>query len=260
MLLQRSGIGPAKLLRDLDLPCVVDNRFVGENLMDHPGSQILVAPREASVCDPALPAYQLGIRWSSEGGSANDMLIGLMNYWDTAYDPALRAAAGMDHVFAVTCGLHEPFSRGSIRLRSADPAVAPEIDFDMLSDRRDEMRLLEGLRMLRALLRTEPMRAFADRMLLIDDAAFADDEALGRYLRSSITAWYHASGTCRMGLDAAAGAVVDQSLRVHGVDRLFVADASIIPVIPKAPTNLTVIAIAERAADILRGREGGVAQ
>jgi choline dehydrogenase len=146
--------------------------------------------------------------------------------------------------------VHEPFSRGRVRLRSADPAVAPEIDFNMLSDPRDETRLLEGLRMLRALLRTDAMKAFADRMLLIDDAAFADDEALRRYLRSSITAWYHASGTCRMGVDAAAGAVVDQSLRVHGVDGLF--DASVIPVSPKAPTNLTMIAIAERAADILR--------
>ena len=146
MLLQRSGIGPAELLSELGLRCVVDNRFVGENLMDHPGSQILVAPRDAAACDPTLPAYQLAIRWSSATGVPNDMLIGLMNYWNTNYDPRLRAAAGMDHVFAVTCGVHQPFSRGRIRLRSADPAVSPDIDFNMLSDARDEARLLEGLR------------------------------------------------------------------------------------------------------------------
>jgi len=252
MLLQRSGVGPAALLRGLGLDCVVDNPFVGANLMDHPGSQILVAPKDARYCDPTLPAYQLGIRWSSAHGVPNDMLIGLMNYWATGYDPALRAAAGMDHVFALTCGLHQPFSRGHVRLRSADPAVPPEIDFNMLSDPRDEARMLEGLRMLRSLIRSEAMQAVAGRMLLADGTDFSDDASLGAYLRRTITAWYHASGTCRMGTDPAKGAVVDPDLRVHGIEGLHVADASVMPVIPRAPTNLTVIAVAERAADILR--------
>ncbi len=252
ILLQRSGVGPGELLRRLGVPCRIDNPFVGENLMDHPGSQILVAPKDARGCDPALPAYQLGIRWSSEGGTSNDMLIGLMNFWNTTYDPALRAAAGMDYAFAATCGLHQPFSRGFIRLVSADPAVPPEIDFNMLSDPRDEARMLQGLRMLRSLLMTDSLKSVANRMLLISDAEFADDRALGRYLRTSLTAWYHASGTCRMGIDPAQGAVVGPDLQVHGVAGLFIADASVMPVIPKAPTNLTVIAIAERAADILR--------
>ena len=106
--------------------------------------------------------------------------------------------------------------------------------------------------MLRPLLRTEPMEAFADRMLLIDDAAFADDEALRRYLRRRSLPGITRREPAGWASMPPPGAVVDQSLRVHGVDGLFVADASVIPVIPKATTNLTVIAIAERAADILR--------
>jgi choline dehydrogenase len=154
--------------------------------------------------------------------------------------------------------MHRPFSRGRVRLRSADPTVTPEIDFNMLSDPRDEARLLLGLRTLRELLRTDAMQAVAGPMLMVDDADFGDDAALGWYLRSVLSAWYHASGTCRMGVDPAAGAVVGQDLQIHGVSGLFVADASVMPVIPKAPTNLTVIAVAERAADLLRSKAGTV--
>jgi choline dehydrogenase-like flavoprotein len=80
-----------------------------------------------------------------------------------------------------------------------------------------------------------------------------DDSALRAYVHATLGPWYHASGTCRMGPNPAQGAVVDTTLQVHGVDGLYVADASVIPVIPRAATNLTVLAVAERAADILAG-------
>jgi choline dehydrogenase len=118
-LLVRSGIGPAEELAGHGISSVVDNPAVGANLMDHPGTLIFLSPADPALCDPTGPAYQLGIRWSSSTGTPNDMLTGMMDYWDVSYDPALRAAAGCDYVFALTAGVHEPLSRGRLRLASA---------------------------------------------------------------------------------------------------------------------------------------------
>lgn len=256
-LLARSGVGPGRELAALGISCVVDNPAVGANLMDHPGTLIFLAPSDPALCDPTGPAYQLGIRWSSQGSYAsgpNDMLTGLMNYWDVRHDPAMHAAAGSDFIFALTVGVHQPRSRGSLHLASADPTEAPVIDFNMLSEQADEDRLLEGLRVLHRLARSEGLSGSVGDLLMIEDSTFDDDDALRAYLHATVGPWYHASGTCRLGANPADGAVVDAGLRVHGTEGLFVADASVIPVIPRAATNLTVIAIAEKAADILRGR------
>jgi choline dehydrogenase len=95
------------------------------------------------------------------------------------------------------------------------------------------------------------MRDFVGRSAVLDDADFDDDAALERYARDFVAPWYHASGTCRMGPAATDGSVVDDALRVHGVDGLRVVDASVMPTIVRAPTNLTVIAIAEHAVEII---------
>ena len=255
-LLARSGIGSADDLATLGVTCVVDNTHVGANLMDHPGTLIFLAPTDPALCDPTGPAYQVGIRWTSGLGGENDMLTGMMNYWDTRYDPDLQRAAGVDHVFALTVGCHEPRSRGRLRLADADPATPPLIDFAMLSAREDEDRLVEGLRLLRRLARSPGMEPVVRDILLLDEAAYdadasGDDSALRAYARATLGPWYHASGTCRMGPSPQQGAVVDPTLAVHGVAGLYVADASVMPVIPRAATNLTVLAIAEKAADLL---------
>ncbi len=257
-LLARSGIGPADELAALGIRCVVDNPHVGANLMDHPGTLIFLAPTDPDLCDPFGPAYQIGIRWTSGLGTENDMLTGMMNYWNTSFDPDLKAAAGTDYIFALTAGCHEPRSRGRLRLVDADPATPPAIDFDMLSVRLDEDRLVTGLRLLHRLAHSEAMKPVSRGILLLNEAAFeaderGDDSALRAYVHATLGPWYHASGTCRMGSSPEQGAVVDPSLQVHGVKGLHVADASVIPVIPRAATNLTVLAVAERAADILAG-------
>ena len=85
---------------------------------------------------------------------------------------------------------------------------------------------------------------------LLDEAAIDDDEALAAYIRATVAPWYHVSGTCTMGPGISDGAVVGQDLAVHGVDGLRIVDASVFPMIPRAPTNLTTIAVAERAAEL----------
>jgi choline dehydrogenase len=250
-LLMRSGVGPAIALRALDIGIHLDLAGVGANLMDHPGVFLLVVPADG-VLDLERPQFQLGVRTSTVAGtSRNDLLLGLMNFWDLRQSPDFQAMIGAPIVTALTCGLHQPRSRGAVTLRTADPGDAPRIRLGLLDDATDVTLLGEALRRLWDLVHTGPMREVTRSIALLDEATVGDDGAVAGYLRSMVAPWYHPSGTCAMGPDPSAGAVVDQHLRVHGVDGLRVVDASVFPAIPKAPTNLTTIAVAERASELI---------
>jgi choline dehydrogenase len=250
-LLWRSGIGPADRLRALGVTPVVDNPAVGANLMDHPGVFLFFAPGARQAAPPD-PQFQLGVRFTSDGGDRNDMLLSMMNYWDLGASPDFQAALGVPAVVVLTCGVHRPRSRGSVSLSSADPDAAPVVDLNLLDDPADVARLVDALRTARRVASAEAMGPFVGDVLLLDDATWDDDAAMAAYVRNLVAPWYHVSGTCRMGPDAA-DAVVDDGLAVHGLERLRVVDASVMPRIPRAPTNLTVIAIAERAASLIAG-------
>ena len=142
-------------------------------------------------------------------------------------------------VVVLTCGVHEPRSRGRVRLTSSDPREQPGIAFNLLDERADLDRLIEGLQLTRAIVASGDLAEFVDRTLVLSDADFDNPVALEQYARNFVAPWYHACGTCRMGPSADASTVVDDALRVHGIDGLRVVDASIIPKIPRAPTNLT---------------------
>jgi choline dehydrogenase len=122
---------------------------------------------------------------------------------------------------------------------------------NLLDESADVERLIQGVRRCHDIACSEAMRDFVGRSPVLEDADFDDDVALERYARNFVAPWYHAVGTCRMGPASQPGNVVDEGLRVHGVDGLRVVDASIMPTIVRAPTNLTVMAIAERAAEII---------
>ncbi|MGA2303378.1 MAG: GMC family oxidoreductase N-terminal domain-containing protein [Acidimicrobiales bacterium] len=249
-LLWRSGIGPPEELAALGIETTVANRAVGANLTDHPGVFYFVAPgaRRAPFSEPQ---YQLGARYTStDATDGNDMFLSMMNYWDLAGSPDFQAMLGVDSVVVFTCGVHQPESRGRVWLTSADPAVAPRIELNLLDDPRDVGRLVEGVRRCAALARHDTMADFVGGPLLFG-GDLADDEAVASYVRAVVAPWYHPVGTCRMGPDDNADAVVGDDLRVHGIDDLRVADASIMPRITRAPTNLTAIAIGERAASFI---------
>jgi choline dehydrogenase-like flavoprotein len=122
----------------------------------------------------------------------------------------------------------------------------------MLSDAGDVTRLIDGLQFAIELASSAAFASQYRGIGLLDPASPNDRDALEQYIRSSVGGWFHASGTCRMGRDPDGGAVVDGYLRVHGVEGLHVVDASIMPTVPRAPTNLSSIAIGERAAELLR--------
>jgi choline dehydrogenase len=249
-LLWRSGVGPPEELSALGIETKVANRAVGANLTDHPGVFYFVSPgaRRAPFSEPQ---YQLGARYTSTTATeGNDMFLSMMNYWDLSGSPDFQAMLGVDSVVVFTCGVHQPGSRGRVWLTSADPAVAPRIDLNLLDDPRDVDRLVEGFRRCAALAEHDAMADFVGGALLFD-GDLADDEAVAGYIRAVVAPWYHPVGTCRMGPHDNADAVVGDDLGVHGIDRLRVADASIMPRITRAPTNLTAIAIGERAASFI---------
>ena len=128
----------------------------------------------------------------------------------------------------------------------------PGIEFNLLDERADLERLVEGLHITRAIAASGDMADFIDRTLVLSDSDFDDPAALEQYARNFVAPWYHACSTCRMGPSSDATAVVDDQLRVHGIDGLRVADASVFRTIPRAPTNLSAIAVAEGAAEMIR--------
>ena len=250
-LLLRSGIGPAGHLADMGIECVVELRGVGENLMDHQGTAVFLVPRdELAPADDRV--CQLGARYSSSSGIApDDMWLSMWSAWELSALPDLQAALGVPSISAVIVGVHDPLSRGTVRLRSSDAGVRPEVDFNMLSDPADLSRLIEGLQLAIGLASSAEFSASYRGIGLLDTASVHDRDALEAYVKTMVGGWYHATGTCRMGNDPADGAVVDGHLRVHGVDALHVVDASVMPTVVRSPTNLTSIAIGERAAELL---------
>jgi choline dehydrogenase len=243
-LLMRSGIGPAGHLAEVGIRCALELPGVGGNLMEHEGTVVFLVPRDG--LEPADDRVcQLGARFTSSGGEKDDMWLSMWSAWELDDFPELRQALGAPAVSAVIVGVHDPRSRGTVRLRSSDPAVRPEVDFRMLTEPSDLARLVE----------VASGNAFAGTYRgigLLDPASANDRDALEAYIRSTVGGWYHATGTCRMGRDPEDGAVVDGRLRVHGVEGLHVVDASVMPTVPRSPTNLTSIAIGERAAELLR--------
>jgi len=250
-LLLRSGIGPAGHLAAVGIDCAVELPGVGENLMDHQGTAVFLIPQ-----GPLEPAddrvCQLGARYSSsDGGAKDDMWLSMWGSWDLGDLPDLRTALGAPAISAVIVGVHDPLSRGTVRLRSSDPADRPLVDFRMLTEPVDLARLVEGLQRAIALASSQAF-ARSYRGIGLLDATSNDREVLEGYIKTTVGGWYHASGTCRMGRDPDHGDVVDAHLRVHGVEGLHVVDASVMPTVPRAPTNLSSMAIGERAAELLR--------
>ena len=238
-ILLRSGIGPAAQLRALGIPRVVDLPGVGADLVDHP----LVAvdlPATPGRRGPALPVLLTLRSTAADPSGPPDLHLFVAGPFDT---PSLPSGA----VFGIVTGLMSPRSRGSVRLRSADPADPPVIDPAYLRHPDDVARMVEATLAARRISRTRPLVDLVAGPEIAPGPAVDDDDVTGlaESICRRVGPYHHPVGTCAM------GAVVDAGGAVHGITGVLVADASIMPTIPSANTNASTIVVAERIAGAL---------
>jgi choline dehydrogenase len=241
MILARSGIGPADELGALGITPVVDLPGVGKNLSDHP---------LLSVDFPTRPSngpsrFQTHVSFHSPSASPAgppDLLLFCAGPFGVGPDQSTSGA-----VFGIVAGLMAPRSRGWVRLASADPNRPPRIHPAHLEDADDLQCMLDAVTEARRLAQSRPLAAIISGPELAPGPAVTtgDRAALVAWVRHAVSTYHHPVGTCAMGPDPEAGAVTDPRGSVHGIDNLTIADASIMPNIPTATTNLPTIMVAE---------------
>jgi choline dehydrogenase len=273
-LLMLSGIGPAEPLRALGIRPMADLPGVGVNLSEHLRAGLSFTTREPVSFLRELRADRVAIsllRWLLFGRGVFATQINSCNVV-VRTEPSLAQpdiqlmcnpvrmdarvwfpllSRRQQHLLTVDAVLLHPKSRGRVSLHSADAAARPRIEFNCLSDGEDLATLRRGLRTARHIYSTSPQADLIDAELAPGAQAVSDAE-LDRYIRATAGVTQHPVGTCSMA--AGAGRVVDHELRVLGTEGLRVADASIMPTVPGGNTYGAVLMIAERTADLLRGR------
>jgi choline dehydrogenase len=272
-LLMLSGVGPADHLHEHNIAVMADSPGVGANLSDHPMvAAMWSTPKARSLWERAgrrnLTRWQL-----THSGPMTTNIAESGGF--TRTDPALVAPDIQWHVLPVPYldgGLVDPAtralsvlitlvsvgSRGRIRLRSADPRHKPAIDPAYLSDLADLDPLVSAIYIAREIAATKPL-AKQLAAELAPGPNVQNEAELREWIRGAISTIYHPVGTCAMGGDSKLAAskltsVVDGELRVRGVERLRVVDASVMPAVPRGNTNAPTMALAERAADLIQGR------
>ena len=270
-LLQVSGIGPADHLRAIGVVPRHDLPGVGANLNDHPDVVIQHRCTQPVSLYPVTRAprkWLAGLQWFLAGTGAaasNHFEAGAfirsrpgiehpdlqLTFMPLAVKPGtVESVAG--HAFQVHLDLMRPHSRGSVMARAADPRVPPAIRFNYMADPRDRADMRAGIRLTREILAQKAFDPFRGAEIF-PGADVASDAALDAWVRRAVETCYHPVGTCRMGPEADAMAVVDDRLRVHGLEGLRVVDASIMPAIVSGNTNAPTIMIAEKASDLILG-------
>ena len=267
-LLMLSGVGDADHLGDRGIETHVDLPGVGRNLQDHLFAFNAYRSTGTGTLDhadtlPNLLKYVLFKRGplasnGAEAGGFAATATGLdIPDLQFHFVPAFYMRHGFDnpeegHGFSIGVTQLRPESRGRITLRSADPLAPPAIDPRYLTEEPDVDVLVEGIRMAREIARQRPFDAVRGEEVWPGES-IDSDEGIAEWARETVETVYHPVGTCRMGDDGMA--VVDDRLRAHEVEGLRVVDASVMPTIPGGNTNAPTIAIAERAADLVK-RDG----
>lgn len=247
VILQRSGVGAAGLLAALGITPVADLPGVGRDLVDHPSVVIWSKPAEG-VCTPGLPWRQVAARMSSGYDEDVDIQVGLLNNVESHTIPGFVDRLGWPLVVGISVMLMRPRSRGRVFLDSADPYAPPVIELGLGTDPEDVERLCHGVRRAWGFLRSPGLSSRLVKTQFWSDRMVANDGVLRSGVRHIMNPGWHAAGSCRMGPETDPWAVADQEGRVYGTENLRIADASLFPTIPSAPTNLTTLMLAEKLA------------
>ena len=272
-LLQLSGIGPAKLLNDLGIKIAHDLAGVGENLRDHYGARLTARAKNVNTINelahgPKLVGeivkYFLGRRsilelgptlvycfWHSDEMIRNaDLQI---SFTPASYKEGKQAKLDKEPGFSLAAWQQRPESLGYVRARNKNPFEKPQIQPNYLSHEEDRRVLLAGIKVSRRLMNTEALAPYFDYEDYPGVHVQNDNELLD-VARQRSTTLYHLMGTCRMAPATDPTGVVDDQLRVHGIQNLRVIDASIMPSMPSANLNAAVMMIAEKGADMVLGK------
>ena len=292
-ILLRSGVGPGSMLRGVGIDVLVDRPGVGRNLQEHPALSISAHIfRHARLQDSLRRHTHLGLRFSSGTPGCPDGDMYMVALSKTGWHPVGK------QIGSLVTWVNKPFSRGSVSLVSPSPDIEPQVEFALLSDKRDLVRLKDGLRKAAALFSLPAMRdaavdpfpaSYSERVRNLGvvskknlfltsilarcldgpswlrhallrhvvtegaplDRMLADDDVLDQFVRTSVHGLWHASCSCRMGREDDREAVVTPSGRVIGIEGLRIADASVMPSVPAANTNLPTIMIAEKISDAI---------
>jgi choline dehydrogenase len=267
-LMQLSGVGPAELLRKHNIDVVLDMPGVGNDLQDHMQVRVVMRcaqkvtlndivnhPVRRVLAGARYAAFRKGPLTIAAGTSGAffktnprlatpDIQVHFLPFSTDKMGEKLHPFSGFT---ASVCQVR-PESRGTLRIKSADPSVPPEIRINYMATETDRAANVEGLKILRKVLHAPALKPFVIEEL-DPGSKVATDEELLNYCRQRGTTIYHPTSTCRMGNDPLA--VVDQRLRVRGIEGLRVVDGSIMPDLVSGNTNAPIIMIAEKASDMI---------
>jgi choline dehydrogenase len=254
-ILLRSGIGPARDLREFGIALRVDLPGVGARVWDHAAVPVYLRPRPGQCVRGRDPRFQMMATFTAEGSrDPDDMQLVMTTHLDISGMPSLRAAAGVPVVAVLRAALMVPRGHGHLRLASTDPMVQPRIELNYGGDPEDMRRLMLATRLAWTVGNNAHLNRETQGVVGLSEEVVTSDDLLRAYIRENIGTYCHALGTARMGPERDAGAVVDQYCAVRGVANLWLVDASVMPAVPRAVPNLTVIMLAERVAEWLRRR------
>jgi choline dehydrogenase len=238
-----SGIGPSERLTQMGIPVLLNLPGVGENFHNHVLVPVIcVASRQ--IPPPRQNMSEAALFYRSEPGwPGPDMQMAFVHG-----DPNQVASDQPPSVMVMLPGVVRPQSRGWVRLSSPDPFAPPLINPNYLACAADFERLTQGVRLARRLYASAALGQWVQSEVVPGSAV--PDEALGEYVRRGAESYHHQAGSCRMGMDALA--VVDARLMVHGIEALRVADASVMPAVPSGNCHAGIVAIGEKAADMIK--------
>lgn len=238
-ILMLSGIGPRPELARHGIPLIHERPGVGENYQDHPVITMTLKAKTDGAKPAARGRSTLKLYFKSDPARDHlDFHIILRE---------ITTVSGIGDMIGFSCHLLEQSNRGKLTLASKDPAELPVIDPRMLEDPKDLNAMIAAMRFVQKLAATEPLNKYCGELFSPSPA-----EDWEKFTRSTYTSYFHGVGTCKMGPASDPHAVVDQHLRVHGMDNLWIGDASIMPTVAHANTNLTSMMIGERAADFIK--------
>jgi choline dehydrogenase len=272
-LLQVSGIGPAPLLRSLGIEVKHELAGVGENLRDHYAPRFVARVKGAQTINEKSRGLKLAnevlkyavarkgiltlnptliyVFWKSDERIDNYDLQ--LTFTPASYKHGVQSMLDDFPGMTIASWQQRPDSTGYVRSKSADPFEHPIIQPNYLASESDRHVLLAGMKLARRLLQSRPLSKYYDREEFPGPLAQSDDDLMAAAKERGTTT-FHLMGTCRMAPDIDPTAVVDDQLRVRGVIGLRVVDASIMPTMPSANLNASVLMIAEKAADMIRGK------